>query len=219
MTNAVVNRTGTLQAPQLDYILLDGSSSMSHKWWDTIGALEAYIDVLKSQNVNSQGIIQVFDSVELDYIARDDVLSNWKPLVDVGMHGGMTPLYDAINLMVRKLAQLDPPKCSIVIVTDGDENSSNHTTADQAKSLLDWCRAKGWQVTFLGADFNNAQQARMLGANASNSVGVRKELLLEAGKTLGEKRLRHARNDEDINFSEDERQNFAGYLTDRNGGK
>ena len=219
MTSAIVNRTGTLQAPQLDYILLDGSSSMSHKWWDTIGALEAYIDVLKSQNVNSQGIIQVFDSVELDYIARDDVLSNWKPLVDVGMHGGMTPLYDAINLMVRKLAQLDPPKCSIVIVTDGDENSSNHTTADQAKSLLDWCRAKGWQVTFLGADFNNAQQARMLGANASNSVGVRKELLLEAGKTLGEKRLRHARNDEDINFSEDERQNFAGYLTDRNGGK
>jgi hypothetical protein len=218
MTN-LINRTGTLQAPQLDYILLDGSSSMMGKWWDTIGALEAYVDVLKSQNINSHGIIQVFDSHNLDNVQRDDTLDNWTSLTDVGAHWGMTPLYDAINLMGRKLRDLAPPRCSIVIVTDGDENGSRHTNHDQARAILDWCRAQGWQVTFLGADFNNSSQAKLLGADASNSIGVRKALLADAGKSLGEKRAKHALFGDDINFSEDERKNFGGYLTDGSNGK
>jgi hypothetical protein len=218
MTN-LINRTGTLQAPQLDYILLDGSSSMMGKWWDTIGALEAYVDVLKSQNINSHGIIQVFDSHNLDNVQRDDTLDNWTSLTDVGAHWGMTPLYDAINLMGRKLRDLAPPRCSIVIVTDGDENGSRHTNHDQARAILDWCRAQGWQVTFLGADFNNSSQAKLLGADETNAVGARREKLLEAGKSLGEKRAKHALYGDDINFSEDERKNFGGYLTNGNSGK
>jgi hypothetical protein len=217
--NQVTNRIGTLQAPQLDYILLDGSSSMSHLWWDTMGALENYVNVLKSQNVNSHGIIQVFDSVDLDYVPRDSTLDTWGPFTDIGYNGGMTPLYDAINLKCRKLRDLDPPKASIVIVTDGDENGSNHTSADQARALLDWCRAKGWQVTFLGADFNNSKQAKLLGADETNTIGVRKAKLLEAGKSLGDKRLKHALYGDDINFSEDERKNFGGFLTNGSNGK
>lgn len=215
----LINRGGTLQAPQLDYILLDGSSSMMPKWWETMGALEAYVDVLKSQNINSQAIIQVFDSQDLDSIQRDCTLDNWGPLTDIGAHWGMTPLYDAINLMARRLRDLNPPKCSVVIVTDGDENGSKHTTHDQARAMLDWCRAQGWQVTFLGADFNNTSQARLLGADDSNSVGARKMLLKEAGKSLGEKRAKHAMFGDDINFSEDERKNFGGYLTNGDSGK
>jgi von Willebrand factor type A domain len=215
--NDLINRTGTLQAPQLDYVLLDGSSSMAPKWWDTIAALRGYVDVLRSQNINSHGIIQLFDSYDLDCELRNGTIESWKDLSDLGYHGGMTPLYDAINLMARKLRDLDPPKCSIVIVTDGDENGSNHTNADQARAMLDWCRAKGWQVTFLGADFNNSRQAKLLGANDSNSVGVQQKRLGEAGKALGEKRVKHALFGDDINFSEDERKDFGGYLTNGNG--
>jgi hypothetical protein len=217
--NDLINRTGTLQAPQLDYILLDGSSSMMGKWWDTIAALEGYVDVLKSKNINSHGILQVFDSADLDCVQRDDVLESWPRLTDIGANWGMTPLYDAINLMGRKLRDLAPPRCSIVIVTDGEENGSRHTTAEQARAILDWCRAQGWQVTFLGADFNNSSQAKLLGADASNSIGVRKALLADAGKSLGEKRAKHALFGDDINFSEDERKNFGGYLTDGSNGK
>ena len=215
--NQIANRTGTLQAPQLDYILVDGSSSMMDKWWDSIGALDSFLSVLKSQNVGSQVILHTFDSRDLECIQRDCLLADVGPLTDVGAHWGMTPLYDAINLMVRRLAALDPPKCSIVIVTDGDDTSSKTTDVTQARALLDWCRAKGWQVTFIGADFNNMRQAAALGANESNSIGVQKAKLLEAGKTLGEKRLNHARNDDEINFTEDERKNFGGYLTNGNG--
>ena len=119
MNNPIANRGGTLQAPQLDYVLLDGSQSMQSKWWETIGALEAYVGVLKSMNIASHGIIQSFDSKDLDCEQRNGTLDTWGSLADLGSHWGMTPLYDAINLMGRKLRDLDPPKCAIVIVTDG----------------------------------------------------------------------------------------------------
>jgi hypothetical protein len=218
MTQLPANRIGTLQAPQLDYILLDGSQSMQSKWWDMLGSLEGYIDVLKAENISSQGIIQVFDSIDLNMIARNSTLDRWESFrkEPIGAHWGSTPLYDAINLMGRSLRDLDPPKARIVIVTDGAENGSRYTDCTQARAILDWCRAKGWQVIFIGADFNNSMQAKLLGANDDNSVGVRKQKLVEAGRKMGQKAARHALFGEDIKFSEEERENFGGYLT--NGG-
>lgn len=217
--NALVNRTGTLQAPQLDYILIDGSGSMMDKWFDTLAALDGFFDVLKSQNIASQGVVQVFDSHELDNLQRDSVIETWPQFTREPLTSswGSTPLYDAINVMGRRLRDLDPPRASIVIVTDGYENGSKYTDATQARAILDWCRAKGWQVTFLGADFNNSAQAKLLGADARNSVGVRKMKLLEAGKALGEKRVRHALAGTEITFSDDEKENFGGYLTGPSG--
>jgi hypothetical protein len=215
MRNEIANRVGSLQAAQLDYILLDGSSSMMGKWWDCLGALQGYIDVLKAENIGSHGIIQVFDTIDLNLIARDCTLDQWKPFAEdpIGAHWGSTPLYDAVNLMGRTLRDLDPPRARIVIVTDGAENGSRYTDATQARAILDWCRAKGWQVTFIGADFNNSAQAKLLGADEANSIGVRKQKLLEAGKQFGQKAARHALFGEDIRFTEDERKNFGGYLT------
>lgn len=215
MSKAIVNRPGHMLAAQLDYILVDGSGSMQDKWWETLGALEGFVDVLKSQNIASHGIIQVFDSHNLESVQRDSTLDTWPQFRSdpLGSSWGSTPLYDAINLMGRRLRDLDPPKCSIIIVTDGDENGSRHTDATQARAILDWCRAQGWQVTFLGANFNNSRQSKLLGANDGNSVGIRSQKLLEAGRSLGEKRARHAISGTDISFSEDERKDFGGYLT------
>lgn len=218
MANSLVNRTGTLLAPQLDYILIDGSGSMMDKWYDTLAALDGFMDALRGMNIASHGIVHVFDSRELKTIERSSVIGDW-PLFSrepIRCPGGMTPLYDAINLMGRELRELNPPRASIVIITDGDENGSRHTSAAQARAILDWCRAKGWQVTFLGADFNNSKQAKLLGADEANSVGVQKALLKDAGKALGAKRVRNALFGEDMNFSDEERKNFGGYLT--NGG-
>lgn len=214
MTHALVNRTGTLLAPQLDYILIDGSGSMIDKWYDTLAALDGFMDTLRGMNIASHGIVNVFDSRNLSNIERDSVIGDWPrfSVEPIRCPGGMTPLYDAINLMGRELRALNPPRASIVIITDGDENGSRHTTHEQARAILDWCRAKGWQVTFLGADFNNSKQAKLLGADESNSVGVQKRLLGEAGKALGAKRVRNALFGEDMNFTADERKNFGGYL-------
>lgn len=215
MSRHLITKPGALQAPQLDYILFDGSYSMQDKWWDCIAALDGFMDVLKAQNVHSHGIVSVFNSACLSDIQRDGLLSDWPSFASapVVSEWGTTPLYDAINHMGRTLKDLDPPSCSIVIVTDGHEQGSRHTDATQARAILDWCRAKGWQVTFLGADFNNAKQAELLGADPTNMIGVQKKLLGAAGKRLGEKRAHHARSGDDINFTKDEQESFGGYLT------
>jgi hypothetical protein len=218
MANYVKIREGALQSTQLDYILVDGSASMMNKWWDCMGALDGFITTLKTQGVSSHGIIQVFDSHDLDYVARDSEIGTWRTFGDdpIGAHWGATPLYDAIFLMGQKLQAMDPDKASIVIVTDGEETGSQ-VNDTQARAVLDWCRAKGWQVTFIGCDFNNSRQAKLLGADESNSIGVQKAKLLEAGKAFGDKRAKHAKFGDDISFSPDERKNFGGYLTNGNG--
>lgn len=215
MSRQLITRPGALQAPQLDYILIDGSGSMSDKWAAAHNALDVMMDVLRSQNINSHGIVQTFSDMMLSRIDRDSTIDVWTKfgLEPSRLPGGMTPLFDAINLMCRSLKELDPPNASIIIVTDGDENASRHTSHIQAKALLDWCRAKGWQVTFLGCDFNNDAQAKLLGSNPRNTIAVRKEMLQIAGKTLGEKRANNARTGTDINFTDDEKENFGGYLT------
>lgn len=214
MTQAITTRPGALLAPQLDYILFDGSSSMRKKWWPSCGALDQFVSVLRERNVSSHCILSVFDNHNLGAIQRDCILADWQTFDRQPLLGtfGSTPLYDAINKMGWELRDLAPQRASIVIVTDGEENASSFTTLEQAKSVLDWCRAQGWQVTFLGADFENNAQARALGARAECAIGVRAQKLLEAGKALGAKRLANALYSTDIKFSEEEKENFGGYL-------
>lgn len=217
--NQLINRSGTLLAPQLDYILLDGSGSMMTKWHETLAGLDGYMGALRAANVASHGIVSIFEGTHLDLIQRDSIIADWDLFTNTGLTSGWggTPLYDAVNLMGRHLRDLNPPRASIIIVTDGMENGSKHTTHAQAKAILDWCRAKGWQVTFLGADFNNSKQAALLGANPSNSIGVQKMLMHEAGKLLGGKRVRNVMFGEDISFTDEEKKDFGGYLADHSG--
>lgn len=215
MAKHLITRPGALVAPQLDYFLVDGSSSMYDKWYPMLNGMDLYMETLKSRNINSQGIVQVFTDRELSAIIRDSKIGEWPKFAiePADCPGGLTPLYDAINIMCRNLRDLNPPNASITIWTDGDENKSRHTDATQARALLDWCRAMGWQVTFIGCDFNNTRQAALLGANKENMIAVRTIKLLEASETLANKRVRNALTGDDINFSDDEKENFGGYLT------
>lgn len=218
-SNALTNRSGSLQSSQLDYILVDGSGSMRSKWWDFMQALDSFMETLKAQNIHSHGIVSVFDTTDIDCVQRDSLVSEWETFYKepLGAHFGGTPLYDAINVAVRKIKDLNPSKVSLVIVTDGEESDSHYTDAEQARAILNWVRAKGWQVTFLGCDFNNSKQAKLLGINDSNAIGVQKKLLGEAGKVLGKKRVNNVLYGQDMNFTENEKTQFGGFLEDKTG--
>lgn len=217
MTTEVQHRstTPTQKPSQLDYILLDGSGSMVSQWYDMQEAIQCYVDGLAAERVNSQIIFHVFDDTAPDLIHRDQVpVDKWESLrtAPIGSYFGGTPLYDAVQLMCHRLRDLDPPRCSILIVTDGDEADSKFTTQLQAKQFLDWCRAKGWQVTFIGANFNNSMQAAALGATEHNAIGVERKQLSNATSALAKKRARYGLYGESMHYSDDEKQQFGGYL-------
>lgn len=211
---SIQHRAGSLQNQQLDFILVDGSGSMLDKWYDTLEAIEAYVHTLKTNNVNTNIILSTFDSREVGLIHRNAPISEWKSLKTdpIGAFWASTPLYDAIALMGIRLRDLDPSRCSIVIVTDGQENASKFNNLVQAKSILDWCRAKGWQITFIGANFNNSQQARMLGADEATAIGVSQKLLPDAARSLAEKRTKYGLYGTDMHFDDGERNQFGGFL-------
>lgn len=204
---------------QIDYLLLDASSSMADggKWHESLGAIEAYVSGLKRENVNSQLMLSTFDcpfggNINSRMVV-DVPIASWEHhTTAVAPPDGMTPLYDAINIMGRTLRDLDPPRCAITIITDGDENGSKFTDVHQAKSILDWCRAKGWQVTFIGADFSNAEQASLLGAAKGSAIGVSKANLKLAAGALAKKRAKYGLYGDAMHYTEGEQQQFGGYL-------
>ena len=216
MTNMpdTLNPTSLATNLQRDYILLDGSGSMQSKWWETLAAIDAYMAGVKAANIKSKAILHTFDSDDKDCIQRDLPLEDWKPLLQdpVGAYWTSTPLFDAIRLMGMRMKDLDPPRASIVIVTDGEENCSQFTTLAEAKAVLDWCRAKGWQVTFIGAEFNNWSQARALGANEATSIGVQQKMLSDATTALAKKRAAYGIYGTPMHYSDAEKQQFGGYL-------
>ena len=209
------NNLTKLSTDQLDFILLDGSASMNSKWWDMLAAIDAYIAGLKAQHLKTHILLHVFDDSDLKLEGRNTHIDQWKTFDEdpLGAHFGSTPLYDAIVIMGSTIRDLNPQKCAVTIVTDGGEAGSKFANIDQARAVLDWLRAQGFSVTFIGCDFDNDNQARSLGANASNSIGVRKELLTSAAKRYAEKRVQNARSGDDISFTSDEKQKFGGYLS------
>lgn len=207
-------RSPTASVLQHDYILLDSSGSMKDKWWDTLDAIQAYVDGVKAAHIKSKVILHTFDAANPDCVQRDTPIESWKSLREdpIGGNWATTPLYDAINLMGLRLRDLDPPRCSIVIVTDGEENASQFTNLVQAKSILDWCRAKGWQVTFIGANFDNTSQSKLLGADQNSSIGVQQRRLSDATAALAAKRARYGLYGEPMHYTKEEQQQFGGYL-------
>lgn len=215
---ALVKTKADLEAlgvSQVDYILLDGSSSMYSRIATSLQSIDGYAAELKANAVNSTIFVATFAEIHggVAYEEYPAVTPNsWESCMSLQIPGGSTPLYDAINAMCRRMRELRPEKASIVIVTDGEENGSK-TSAPQARALLDWCRAQGWQVTFIGCDFNNLNSARLLGANDSNAIGVNARRLSDVTKELGKKRSYYDKHGTPMSFSDDEKQQFGGYLS------
>jgi hypothetical protein len=168
---------------QHDFILLDRSQSMSEagKWPEALAAINAYVEKLAKNNVDTGVTLATFDKpagdLKFEIIRSRITPSTWKAVSNEDAQPrGWTPLNDAIGQIVTMAkAGINGggeqyEKVAIIIVTDGQENSSKELTHAAAKAMLDECRGKGWQVIFLGADFDNAAQAASYGVAASQTI-------------------------------------------------
>lgn len=166
---AVVPPANIVPVPeQRDFILLDRSGSMEDLWAEALNSVNAYVAKLAADKVNTSVTLALFDKDQgsLDFnVVRDRVAPDaWK---DVTKHDavprGMTPLNDAIGRLVSMARTEDRERTAIIVMTDGEENSSRELSANDARRLLDECRQRGWQVIFLGANYDNVRQARSYG--------------------------------------------------------
>lgn len=194
---------------QHDYILLDRSGSMVSLWVEAINSINAYVEKLKEEKVKTKITVAAFDGNNgLDFrILREGVKpAKWETIKqDEIAPRGMTPLNDATAKLVNMAKDAKPDKAAIIIMTDGHENTSQEFTVAQAKSLLDECRAKNWQVIFLGANFDNAAQASSYGNMRGQTISASAQNLAATMTATASMRSVYGMTGQSVEFSDEDK--------------
>ena len=189
------------RAPAIhSYILLDRTGSMEPIWSEALSSVNAYADGLAALDggprVDADITLAVFDAqdgLQFDVLRKGVDAEDWNDVSSREVNPrGMTPLYDAIGRIVSLAEKDKPEKAIIVIMTDGEENSSQEMTKTAAKAALDRVRAKGWEVVFLGAEFSKFDDAEGVGQTASRNMAVSKDQLSDSMGRLAQKSKNYA---------------------------
>jgi uncharacterized protein YegL len=139
--------------------LLDRSGSMQSCVDDTIGGFNAFVESQKS--FGGTMTLCLFDhefDVVYDKVPIDQVVPLTK---ETYMPRGGTALHDAMGQVLKMNLSDDT---MVIILTDGEENSSNKYTAAHVKDLVD---TKPWKFVYLGANQDAVLTAQGLGINTS----------------------------------------------------
>jgi hypothetical protein len=182
------------------YILLDRTGSMEPIWNEALSSVNAYADGLAALDggprVDADITLAVFDAqdgLKFDVLRQGVDAGDWNDVTTREVTPrGMTPLYDAIGRIVSLAEKDKPEKAVLVIMTDGEENSSTEMTKKAAKAALDRVRAKGWEVVFLGAEFSNFDDAEGVGQSSSRNMAVSKDQLSDSMDRLAQKSKNYA---------------------------
>lgn len=142
--------------------LLDRSGSMAACRDDTIAGYNTFVDAQKEQGGTMTLIL--FDH-EIEVVYEKVPIADVKPLDEqTFVPRGGTALLDAIGHVLK----MDLPDETIVIVlTDGEENSSNDYTAAHIKDLIQVREKTGWSFVYLGANQDTITAATNLGIRTS----------------------------------------------------
>lgn len=175
-TPTTAGRCGTLIA-----VILDESGSMTSCRDATItgfnefvagqaGALgsgEAYLTLVK------------FDAPSITTVCENTNVKQVTPLTTATYSpGGGTNLMDAIGVTMNRINQLlsrteveDRPGVLVVIITDGEENSSKEYRSSQIKQMVSAAETKGdWTFQFLGANVDAFTMGSTFGMNQANTA-------------------------------------------------
>lgn len=178
---------------QHDFILLDRSGSMANNslWTEALAAVNLYVKKLADDKIDTGVTLAVFDKNGAAFafeVIRDRIVpATWNLVTDRdATPRGTTPLNDAICRVVALAEAGTYDKVAVVIMTDGLENASEEDPRGAAaKAGLDRIRARGWQVVFLGANFDNAKQAAYYGTKSHQTVQSSARNMRSTAASLG----------------------------------
>lgn len=198
--------------------VVDESGSMSTLRDDVIGSINEFA---KKQADDKNGTANL---TLVKFNTSPTTVYESKPVADVPKlthetynPSGGTALLDAVARAVEladdrcKASGDSKAKVVIVVMTDGQENSSVKTTREQLKALLEnRQKERGWAVTFLGANIDSFADAASLGIaknaamNYAPTRGGVKAMMCSVGDSVS--RLRSG-EDATLNYTVADRTN------------
>jgi hypothetical protein len=141
-----------------------------------ISGFNEYINGLKNQGGSVKFSLTMFDTVSIDkpYVNAD--IKSVEPLNDNTYRPNAgTPLYDAavdtIETVYEEVEHKEDYAVVTVIMTDGEENSSQRHTEKCLKELIEKLEDKGnWTFVFMGANMDSYATAEKFGIARGNTV-------------------------------------------------
>lgn len=162
---------------QKNYILVigDRSGSMADKLTDAVGGYNSFIREQKKLNKKVFVTLVLFDDrYEILYDKMD-----CKNIADIGTEKwgaiGSTALLDAMGKGISSFTNglsaedIENSNFFVVIITDGEENSSREWNKDKIKHLISDKEAKGWNFIFLAKDMEAIHDAHTYGLSAGST--------------------------------------------------
>lgn len=151
--------------------VIDSSGSMCGSEADVIGGFKRVIEEQKA-NENGSCVVTV-----IDFNSYSEIICVGKDVHDIDSEldytvGGGTALFDAITLGIDRTHEYNmnldnaerPEKTMVVIMTDGGENCSRHSTGAGVKAKIKEMETEfDWSFVYLGADLTNVNDADTLG--------------------------------------------------------
>lgn len=166
-------------------IILDESSSMGVQTEKTITAINEYIDTIAKDDSTKTPIFVTFVKFASSHgepttrILYDGIAIKNVPKLSKENYtpNGMTPLLDAIGTTIASAAAHTKKNNKnvanlVVIVTDGEENSSQEYTKQQINDIVKEKEDLGWTFVFIGAGIDAFGAAQYAGTNASNTFSA-----------------------------------------------
>ena len=170
------------------FILLDRSGSMDARWLETQVALREF---MKNIDAKSKVWLMAFDT-EFDLPIEGVEAGDWSGIPDEISPRGMTALYDGIARLARVVNENAKKKAQVVVITDGWENSSRETSQQGAKAIVEGWRSKGYDVVYLGADFDAVSVGENIGMATMDTVNYSSKNAGLMGATLAHKHTAYA---------------------------
>lgn len=153
--------------------ILDKSGSMDAIKQATINGINNYISEMKQNNKDIRFSLTLFnDEIEARIVSCP--IKNVKKITDSSyVPYGSTALYDAVvETVERAYANSKEEKDVahvVVIMTDGEENSSNMHNLDCVKDLIKTLEEKGnWTFVYMGANQDSWLNAKKLSFSRGN---------------------------------------------------
>lgn len=146
--------------------LLDRSGSMDTCLDDTIEGFNTFVESQKE--FGGTLTLCLFDH-EFDIVYEKVPIDQVVPLnKETYIPRGGTALHDAMGQVLKMNLSDD---AMVIILTDGEENSSSKYTAAHVKDLVD---AKSWKFVYLGANQDAVLTAQTLGIQTSAGYDANK---------------------------------------------
>ena len=156
--------------------VLDETGSMEVCRQATISGFNEYVQELQKKSSGIKMTLTLFNSDKTEVRYSDVVVKEVKPLTrETYSPAGMTPLYDAIGLTIKKIGDKKAGTL-VVIMTDGEENASKEFTREKIFDLIKQKEADGWTFVYLGANHDSWTAGQAIGLHKGNTMNYNQNM-------------------------------------------